>query len=123
MSPDRQSGFSLVEIIVALAVLSIAGIALMNAVTQSGRTAIVAREQSLAQVAAENLMNQFVLNLQPGGSISDQSGQYDMAGRTYDWVLEIGETSDPQFKQVTLSVSDDVGELYTLTTFRRTGPL
>ena len=124
MSPRARSpeaGFSLVEMLAALAVLAIAGLALMNAVTQSGRAAGLARESALARTAAENLMNQAVLDATAQRGIAEEEGVYELAGRVYAWRIETFETTDPQLRRVVLGVWDEEAEqlLAERITFRR----
>ncbi len=119
--PGADAGFSLVEMLAALAVLAIAGLALMNAVTQSGRAAGLARESALARSAAENLMNQAVLDATAQRGIAEDEGVYELAGRTYAWRIKTFETSDPQLRRVVLGVWDEEAErlLAERITFRR----
>ena len=120
-TPSPEAGFSLVEMLAALAVLAIAGLALMNAVTQSGRAAGLARESALARTAAENLMNQAVLDATAQRGIAEDEGVYTLAGRVYAWRVETFETTDPQLRRVVLGVWDEEAEqlLAERITFRR----
>lgn len=116
---SRSEGFSLVEVLAALAVISIAGVALMNAVTQAGRSTVMARERALSQVAAENLMNQQILAIRPGLELRESSGRYEIAGRVYSWTLDIVETEDPQLRALVLRLVDESGAPTVLTTYKR----
>ena len=116
---QSQLGFSLVEILVALAILSMAGLALMGSVTQAGRSAILAREQGLAQLAAESVLNTAILEAVSGRGVQPGNGVYALAGIEYRWQLEVAETSDPALRRVVLTLSDDQGPVHRLTTFRR----
>ncbi|TQV29568.1 type II secretion system protein GspI, partial [Xanthomonas perforans] len=49
-----SSGFSLLELIVALAIFGIAVVGLLNLSSESTRTAVVLEEHALAAVVAEN---------------------------------------------------------------------
>ena len=119
--PVSQSGFSLVEMLAALAVLAIAGLALMNAVTQSARAAGLARETAYAQAAAENLMNAALLAADPRQGVREAAGEYELAGRRYAWRLDIERTSQPGLQRIVLTLAEPDGErvLAELTTFRR----
>lgn len=114
----RQDGFSLIEMLAALTVLAVAGAALTNAMTSSVRAAAIARDVSLAGVAADNLM---ALNIAGDGgqALRDRSGAYELAGLTYDWRLELEDTSDPGLSRVTLVVERDGREAARRTTFVR----
>lgn len=121
MTARSQSGFSLVEMLAALAVLSLAGLALMNAVTASGRSAIIAQERTLAGLAADNVMNIAMLEAHPMRGVEDARGVYTLAGTEYAWQIEVEPTPDPALRRVTLVVSDDRGPAAELTSFTRAG--
>lgn len=121
MTGRTQSGFSLVEMLAALAVLSMAGLALMNAVTASGRSAIIAQERALAGLAAANVMNIATLEAHSLRGIEGARGVYTLAGVEYAWEIEVEPTPDPALRRVTLIVSDDRGPAAQLTSFTRAG--
>lgn len=121
MTGRSQSGFSLVEMLAALGVLSLAGLALMNAVTASGRSAIIARERALAGMAAESVMNIAILEAHPLRGIEDSRGVYTLAGIEYAWAIDVEPTPDPALRRVTLVVSDDRGPAAERVGFTRAG--
>lgn len=118
---DTQSGFSLVEVIAALAVLSVAGLALMNAITQASRAGTYARDDVLIQSAAESILNLQLIEAIQTRTLAEDQGTYIQAGTEYNWHLDIIETSDPVINQVELVVTSPQGDAHTLTTFRRAG--
>ncbi|PWE17113.1 type II secretion system protein GspI [Marinicauda salina] len=122
MSVSRQSGFSLVEMLAALAVVSLAGLALMQAMTTAGRSAIHARERALAAVAAESVMNTLILEARSVRRLRETSGTYSLAGTDYDWTITLEETPDPGLERVTLTLSDARGPVHELVTFRKATP-
>ncbi len=114
----RDHGFSLVEVLAALSVLAIAGVALTNAMTTSIRSAALARDISLAGIAADNLMA-----LQIAGedrqTLRDRGGDYELAGVAYTWTLDLEDTSDPNLSRVTLIIERDEREEARRVTFVR----
>lgn len=116
MTQDR--GFSLVEMLAALTVLAVAGVALINAMTTSVRTTGFSQQASLAGMAADNLL---ALNLagENGQALRSRGGVYELAGRAYEWRLEIDSTPDPQLDRVTVIVELDDAEQARRTTFVR----
>ena len=86
MTVSPRSGFSLIELMVALAVLSIAGLALLNAVQQSTRTTAILESRSLARLAADNILNE---RLARSGALAEDNGRYEIAHRVYNWSLVI----------------------------------
>ena len=117
----RTSGFSLIEMLAALAVLAIAGMALTHAMTTSIRAAGFSQQVSLAGLAADNLLA-LALAGEGGRSLRDRSGVYELADRRYDWRLEVEETADPQLLRVTVIVVRDQREQARRTTFVRRRP-
>jgi general secretion pathway protein I len=115
-----QAGFSLVEVLAALSILAVAGVALTNAMTSSVRSAVLARDISLAGVAADNLMA-LALAGEDRQSLRDRSGQYALAGTDYDWRLELEDAGTPGVTRVTLSVERDGRELARRTTLAKAG--
>ncbi|WP_421856866.1 type II secretion system minor pseudopilin GspI [Oceanicaulis sp.] len=121
MTARLQAGFSLIEMLAALTILALAGVALMNALTMSTRSAALAREMTLAQIAAQNLISEQILDTDPG-QMRERSGEYALAGRNFAWSLEIEATGQPDLVRLRLVVSDPETEAVyqALETLRRT---
>ncbi|WP_019960061.1 type II secretion system minor pseudopilin GspI [Woodsholea maritima] len=115
----HEAGFSLIEVMVALAILSLAGVALLNAVTQSSRATGMVQRQALAALAAENLLNQAYLDHPGRGALVADGGTYDLGGETYSWSLDLLPTGQDGMRLVVLSVRgrNDDAPIYTLRTF------
>jgi len=117
-STHNQSGFSLIEVMMALVVLALGGIGMLSLMQSSTRNAAVMQERTLAVMAAENLLNQALLDsrLRGGGA-----GVYELAGGRYDWQLQLEPTSDRDLQRVILLVNapGTGSELARLETFRR----
>lgn len=115
-APD--SGFTLIEMMMALAVLAIAGLALMNMTQATTRNTGAVEARALAMLAAENVLNTELLR--PGRPQS-RSGTYELAGSEYDWALDVGATDDAGLLRLHLEVREaSSGRLGAeLDTFRR----
>tara|TARA_A100001391_G_C4867908_1_gene224439 strand:- start:180 stop:551 length:372 start_codon:yes stop_codon:yes gene_type:complete len=113
-----ESGFTLIEMMMALAVLSVAGLALMNMTQVTTRNTAAVQERALAMVAAENILNDQILR--PGPPQSG-SGEYAIAGVDYDWSLAVSATDDAGLVRLHLEVREaQSGHLGAeLDTFRR----
>jgi general secretion pathway protein I len=117
----QRCGFSLIEMLVALSVLSVAGLALLNATHQASRGAQMIEARSLAALAAENVMNAELIE-QAGGRLTSDRGRYSLAGREYDWTLTVLPTTDAGLVRVELAVEETGGGgAHSILTFRRAG--
>ncbi|WP_273146310.1 type II secretion system minor pseudopilin GspI [Oceanicaulis alexandrii] len=121
MTGRRQAGFSLIEMLAALTILALAGVALMNALTTSTRSATLAREMTLAQIAAQNLLSEQILDTDPG-QMRERTGEYALGGLNFSWRLEIEATGQPDLVRLRMVVSDPETEAVyqALETLRRT---
>lgn len=116
-----EAGFSLVEMLAALTVLAIAGLALVQALTQSARAGIMTEERTLAALAAENVMADWQLDRT--GTPRAAQGSYAFAGREYEWRIEVRPTPQAGLVEVSLALSPEHHQreapFYTLTRFER----
>jgi general secretion pathway protein I len=121
MTGRLQAGFSLIEMLAALTILALAGVALMNALTTSARSAALAREMTLAQIAAQNLLGEQILDTDPD-QMRERTGEYALGGLNFSWTLEIEATGQPDLVRLRLVVSDPETEsvYQALETLRRT---
>ncbi|WP_300544290.1 type II secretion system minor pseudopilin GspI [Maricaulis sp.] len=100
----HQSGFSLIEMMAALAVVSVAGLALMNATQATTRNTAAVQDRALAMLAAENILN---AQLAGSGRLQSRSGDYDLAGIAYDWNLTVSTTDDADLLRLHLVLRKD----------------
>jgi general secretion pathway protein I len=86
-----RGGFTLIEVLVALAIVAIGMAALMTALTSSASTTSYMRDKTLAEWVALNQIEAVRLKLQrPQKGESD--GDAEMAGRKWKWHQEVMET-------------------------------
>ena len=100
-----QSGFTLIEVLAALAVFSIAAIGLSRVITETTRGASISEQKILAGIVAENqLAEAFMapLPLQPGAS----SGTANQLGKEFNWIQTIGPTNRADVVAISVSVQD-----------------
>lgn len=114
----RQEGFSLIEMLAALAILALAGLAMLNMMQVTTRNAAAVESRSLAMLAAENVINTELLRAE---ELDAQTGEYALAGMTFDWSLRVENTTDRELQRVVISVSDaETGQdLARLETYQR----
>lgn len=114
---SQTKGFTLVEVLVALSVLSIAAIALLKVQSASATVSFSVRERLFAEIVAENVMVEAVTTPE---TVEDGAGDAALAGQSWHWTREIRATTDRDIKSVIVSVSHTAGALpvATLTAFR-----
>jgi len=119
----RACGFTLLEVLVALAIFAVASVALLTAQNAQLRTDSRLAEKSLAHWAALNRLAELQLQ---GGFPEIGQGQSPARMGDRDWVVttEIEATPSPDVRRVVLSValkSEEFGEtppsVTTLTAF------
>ena len=100
-----QSGFTLVEVLVALAIVAIALTAGLRATLALTRTAERQADQLLANLCAENeLAKVRLLKQMPG--VGDNNIACEQAGRVLTVALSIRPTPNPNFRRVDAQVLD-----------------
>ena len=119
----RQSGFTLVEVMVALAVVAVALPALLFTLYQQIDGIGYLRDRSLAQMVATNKMTEYRLISRARSSLllGTDSGVSEFAERDWYWRVATEATEVPEFYRVEVRVgldeNLDSSQLHTLTAF------
>jgi len=100
----RTSGFTLLEVLVAVAVLAIALSAVIKVTSESGGNASSLRDKTLAHWVAENKLAEMIAT--GVWAEGEQKGSSELAGREWFWRVETKNTADKDLRQVTIRVSD-----------------
>lgn len=107
---SRHSGFTLLEILVALAILAIALAAVLRATGAATNHAEEMRIRLLADWVAQN---RIALHAARGDwlPVGTQNGEETQAGIRLLWKEEISSTPNPAFRRIEISIStpDDTG--------------
>lgn len=114
-----DDGFTLIEMLVALAVFSLAVLALLNLSGENARTATLVREQVLAGVVADNRAVEAMLMPLPDLA-SAEDGVEQAGGSPWRWHRSVTDTSDPAIVRVDVEVRhpDGAQVLARLSVFR-----
>ena len=86
-----RSGFTLIEVLVALAIVAFGLTALLATTTETARASGYLREKTLAQWIALNRISEARLEGQPPAD-EDMSGDIDYAGENWRWELKTLKT-------------------------------
>jgi general secretion pathway protein I len=108
-------GFTLIEVLVALAIVSTALIAGLQASAALTRNAERQTDRVLAQLCAENTLAQIRLSrLLP--DVDDTTKPCEQAGRTLELRLIVQPTPNPSFRRVQMQLFHDQVPLLQLST-------
>jgi general secretion pathway protein I len=101
-----EQGFTLIEVLVALSIFSLAVLALMNVAGQNTRTAGLVDTRVLAEVVAENRAVEALTTATPP-PVGEASGAEAAGGRLWRWTRKVTTTSDPAILRVDLAVTPE----------------
>jgi len=102
----RAAGFTLVEVMVALAVVAVALPALLLTLDQQVDGTAYLRDKSLAQLVAANKLSELRLRAAATGTVlrGRESGELELAERTWYWSLQGSDTELPGLVRVVIQV-------------------
>lgn len=102
----NHRGMTLLEVMVALAIFAMAGLAVMQTVTQQLVGLSMLEEKTFAAWVADNRQVDLRLsNNWPG--LSWTNGEEEMAGQTWYWRWKGVETQDGNFRALDVEVRND----------------
>lgn len=105
--PGRGRGFTLVEVLVALAVVAITLVAGLQASGALTRAAARQSDQWLAQLCAENELTRLRLTRQLPG-VGESTSTCEQGGQTLQVRLQVATTPNPNFRRIDAVVSGAV---------------
>jgi general secretion pathway protein I len=100
----RSDGFTLIEVLVALAVLAIALAAVIDKTIESGANIGYLRDRTFAHWVAENKLTE--MQAMDEWREGRQSGKSELASRTWYWQVESLPTPTLNLRRVVVRVSD-----------------
>jgi general secretion pathway protein I len=110
-SPKTQQGLTLIEVLIALAIISIALTAVIKATSHSIRSTAYLENKAEANWVAQQVMNEIrvgVLKLPETADTIDQSTQ--MLGRDWYWSASQQATPNRRIKKITVSVYNQASD-------------
>jgi general secretion pathway protein I len=115
-----EHGFTLIEVLVALAIVAIGMAAVLSALTSSARTVLYMRDKTLAQWIALNHIAEQRLQAQMP-QVGNTEGDIDYAGQKWHWRQETVATAvqgmirmDVMVRPADIKADDDKGWYVTL---------
>jgi general secretion pathway protein I len=99
----RQRGFTLIEVVVALIVVSLGMLAVIETVGSTARNSTYLRDKTIAHWVAMNKLTE--VRLQPNAPAVDKSSdEVEMAGREWRWTVEVKQTPVETIRRIDVSV-------------------
>ncbi len=102
-APRARAGFTLIEMLVALGVFSLAALAMLNLMGQNLRTAAILEEAALASIIVENRAVEIQASLAPP-ELGVANGEEEMGGRRWQWQRTTLVTDRPDILRIDIAV-------------------
>lgn len=117
-------GFTLIEVMAALIIVSLGMLAVITAVTETASNSAYLREKSVAHWVAMNRLTEMRLAPQ-APELGATSGEVEMAGKRWRWQAQVAQLELPSVRRIDVSVaplgdaktSDDENQYATITGF------
>lgn len=104
-----QAGFTLVEVIVALAVLALALSAIIQTTGGFIANQVYLRDRTMAHWVARNALTERQL-LREWPSVGEQTGTKEYAGRQWDWTIKVSQTEEEAMRRLDVEVRREGAE-------------
>ena len=119
VSPSpSEGGFTLLEMLVALAVFSIAALALLNLETVTLTNTVRLQDRTLGQIVARNIAVEALTDPAPPAQ-GNESGAEISGGRSWNWTRITAESPEARILQIDIRVTNEAGDhAADLTVFR-----
>jgi len=109
-------GFTLIELVVALAVIAIGMTAVLHSASQAAHAGSFLKQRTIAHWVASNQAAEFSINREwPDPGVI--TGTETMADQTWRWEAQVQNTVVPELRLVTIRVMLDDEEKASLITF------
>jgi general secretion pathway protein I len=105
---DREQGFTLIETLVAMAIFSLAALALLRLEGATLSSTAMLSDRALGQIVARNLSVELMTDVR-APAFGEANGSVVNAGRTWRWVRNVTRTDDARIVRIDIAITDDAG--------------
>lgn len=102
---NHEHGFSLLEVVVAVAVFSLGALAVLNVLGQGSLSTIAEESRAVAAIIAENRLAEAMAQTNPPASGVTRGSEIALA-RSWDWEMSVGPSPDPRIIRIDVSVHE-----------------
>jgi len=106
----KNKGFTLIEVMVALAIVSIGLLATLNAANQETRAALLTQDKMTAFWLMKNKMAEIRIN-EPWPDTRDKKGNVKLFDQTWYWKSTGKKTANPLIRTITISFATQASDL------------
>ena len=106
-APDREAGFTLIEMLVALAIFSLAALALLRLEGATMANAGRLHEQAIAQIVARNLAVEAMTDPVPP-AFGAAGGRIVNGGVGWRWARRTERSPEPRIQMISINVRGEV---------------
>lgn len=104
-SKQNENGLTLIEVLIALAILSIALTAVIKSASENIRNTLYLQNRTIATWIGTNVINSIRIGVIKAPSAPDKLSQDDQTlGQNWTWKAMINVTPNPLIKQITVDV-------------------
>lgn len=103
----KQAGLTLIEVLIALAIISIAMTAVIKATSQNINSTGYLQKKTIAMYVGQQAINEVRANVLKGGSSGNQKLTTEMLGREWLWQTEEEETPNNRIKKIIVKVYEN----------------
>ena len=102
----KDCGFTLIEVVVALAIVAIGMLAVFKTIGDTVNNVDELRDRSLAEWIADNRITEVRVSGEMP-SVEETAGEVDYAGRKWHWVTKVSQTQVKGLRRIDVSVRRD----------------
>ena len=99
----RHGGFTLVEVLAALVIVSLGMLGVIQAVSQTANSGVYLRDKTIAHWIAMNRLTEVRLEAQQP-SVGKSNDEVEMAGRRWRWNMQVTQTPVESMRRIDIDV-------------------